>query len=173
MSRYTVALACAAALAVLTAGSAVALPADTAPSGRAPAAATAPSNTYVLAPQDTPDQWLGDADYYGSVVCKASRLWYGDARDNAVWQTTTNGDGTISLVNLDIHGNRERLQNVGEGILVSDATGDASHWYKIAGPSGTFTLQNKATRRYLAVNAAGTVLGALSAYWWYMVNTLP
>ncbi|MGW3909936.1 hypothetical protein ACWEBX_00160 [Streptomyces sp. NPDC005070] len=173
MSRYTAALSCAAALAVLTTGSAVALPADTAHARTAPAAVTAQANTYVLAPQDQPDLWLGDADYYGSVLCKASRSWYGDARDNAIWQTTSNSDGSISLVNMDTQGNRERLRNVGEGILVSVGDGDAFHWFKVAGPAGTFGLRNKATGRYLAFTAAGTVLGAVNAYWWFMVNTLP
>ncbi|MFD5517834.1 hypothetical protein [Streptomyces sp. NPDC127066] len=173
MSRYTAALSCAAALTVLVAGSAAALPADTAPAGPAPAVAFRQPNTYVLAPQDQPDLWLGDNDYYGEVVCKASRLWYGGAHDNAVWQTTNNNDGSVTLVNMDAEGNRQSLRNVGQGVLVSEGTGDAFHWFKVAGPSGTFGLRNKATGRYLAFTAAGGVLGAVNAYWWYMVNTLP
>ncbi|MGC4983359.1 hypothetical protein OG410_31860 [Streptomyces sp. NBC_00659] len=173
MSRYTAALSCAAALAVLTAGSAAALPADTAPAGPAHAAVAAQANTYVLAPQDKPDLWLGDLDYHGLVVCKASRLWYGEGRDNAVWQITNNNDGSVSLVNMDSQGNRERLLSTREEVLISEGTGDAFNWFRVAGPSGTFGLKNKATGRYLAFTAAGGVLGAVNAYWWYMVNTLP
>ncbi|MFE1291780.1 hypothetical protein [Streptomyces sp. NPDC058751] len=171
MSRYTAALSCAAALAVLTAGSAAALPADTAPPGPVPAAVAMQPNTYVLAPQDQPDLWLGDIDYYGLVTCKASRLWYGEGRDNAVWQMTNNNDGSVSLVNMDSHGNRERLLSRRDEVLISEGTGDIFNWFRVAGPAGTFGLKNKATGRYLAFNAAGAVVGAVNAYWWYMVNT--
>ncbi|MFE9775774.1 hypothetical protein ACFYOV_29780 [Streptomyces sp. NPDC005931] len=174
MSRYTVALACAAALTVLMAGSAAAAPDDTEQAGPARTAVTAQAgNTYVLAPQDKPDLWLGDADYYGTVVCRASRLWYGGGRDDAIWRMSSNSDGSVSLLNMDAEQYGQSLRAAGDAILVSQGYGDAFHWYTVAGPSGSVALRNKVTGRYLAATAAGVVVSAAQAYWWYMVNTLP
>ncbi|KOG75577.1 MULTISPECIES: hypothetical protein [Streptomyces] len=174
MRRYTAALACAAALTVLTAGSAAAVPADAPQARPASAAATIQQgHTYVLAPQDKPDQWLGDADYYGSVMCQASRLWYGNRHDDAVWLQTSNADGSITLVNTDAEQVGRTLQSQGEGVFIRDGNGDAAHWFKTVGPGGAVSLRNKLSGRYLTLSAAGTVVAAVNAYWWYMVNTIP
>ncbi|MGW7550568.1 hypothetical protein [Streptomyces rimosus] len=174
MRRYTAALACAAALTVLTAGSAAAVPADAPQARPASAAATIQQgHTYVLAPRDKPDYWLGDADYFGSVVCQASRLWYGNRHDDAVWLQTNNADGSITLLNTDAEQTGRTLQSQGEGVFLGDGNGAAAHWFRVVGPGGAVSLRNALTGRYLAATAAGAVATAVNAYWWYMVNTIP
>ncbi|MFD9338565.1 hypothetical protein ACFWBF_29820 [Streptomyces sp. NPDC060028] len=159
MNRRIATVACAAALTFLAAGTASAAPPQ-------------PGQTYVMAPRDTPDQWLGDNDWMGSVVCQASRLWYGSRHDNAVWQVTGHGDGSISLVNMDAEQNRMSLASAGGGIRIDEGNGEQFNWDVIAGPGGTVALQNRQTRRFLSV-AAGTVVGAVQAYYWYMTNARP
>ncbi|MBW5481925.1 hypothetical protein [Streptomyces bambusae] len=166
-ARHTAALACAAALTVLAAGSASATPAP------APAQQPTPGQTYVMAPQERPDQWLGDADYYGEIVCRASRLWYGNRHDDAVWRISGNNDGSISLVNTDAEQFGQSLTAAGDAIFIQQGQGDAYHWYTVAGPGGTVALRNKVTGRYLMATATGAVVSAVNAYWWYMVNTRP
>ncbi|MGP3686824.1 hypothetical protein ACTVZO_19290 [Streptomyces sp. IBSNAI002] len=184
MNRRIAAVACAAALTVIAGGTASAAPAPAAPDAAAPAAAFAaalgsvgamavtPGQTYVMAPRDAPDQWLGDNDYFGSVVCQASRLWYGSRHDNAVWRVAGNNDGSISLVNMDASQNSMSLASAGDGIRIDEGTGDSFHWDVVAGPGGTVALQNRQTRRFLSV-VAGTVVGAAQAYYWYMTNARP
>lgn len=173
MNRRIAGVACAAALTVIAAGTASAAPApapDSAPVGAMQW--PTPGQTYVLAPQNAPDQWLGDADYFGQVVCKASRLWYGGQHDNAVWQVTGNNDGTISLVNMDAEQNRQSLASAGDAIRIDEGHGDEFNWIVTAGPSGTVALKNKRTNKFLTLAAAG-VVGAAQTFHWYMVNQRP
>lgn len=169
MNRRIAAVACAAALTVSAASAASAAPA---PASVGVTAGPTPGQTYVIAPQNAPDQWIGDNDYFGSVVCQASRLWYGSRHDNAVWQVTGNNDGTISLVNMDAEQNRQSLASSGSAIHIGEGQGDQFHWYVTAGPGGTVALQNKRTRQFLTLAAAG-VVGAAQAFHWYMVNQRP
>lgn len=173
MNRRTAAVACAAALTVIAAGTASAAPAPApAPASVGMMAPPVPGRTYVVAPQDMPDQWLGDNDYFGMVVCQASRLWSGDRRDDALWQVTGNGDGSISLVNMDAAQDRWKLASAGDGIRIGEGNGEQFHWDVVAGPGGTVALQNRQTRRFLSI-VAGTVVGAVQAYYWYMSNARP
>ncbi|MCY0921626.1 MULTISPECIES: hypothetical protein [unclassified Streptomyces] len=98
---------------------------------------------------------------------------YGNRHDDAVWQVGGNNDGTLSLLNRDAEQFGQSLQGVGNGILVSQGQGDSFHWYTVAGPGGSVALRNKVTGRYLKATAAGAVVSATNAYWWYMVNTRP
>ncbi|MBT2546375.1 hypothetical protein J7E99_38370 [Streptomyces sp. ISL-44] len=175
MNRRIAAVACAAALTVIAAGTASAAPAPAPVAASASVGVTAaptPGQTYVMAPRDAPDQWLGDADYFGSVVCQASRLWYGSRHDDAVWQVTGNNDGSISLVNMDAEQNRYSLASSGTGIRIDQGHGDEFNWEVVAGPGGTVALQNKKTSRFLSL-VAGTVVGAAQAFYWYMTNQRP
>ncbi|MCX5013282.1 MULTISPECIES: hypothetical protein [unclassified Streptomyces] len=175
MNRRIAAVACAAALTSIAAGTASAAPAPAPASASASVGVMAPpvpGRTYVVAPQDTPDQWLGDNDWFGSVVCQASRLWSGDRRDDALWRVTGNNDGSISLVNMDAAQNGWSLASSGEGIRIAEGNGEEFHWDVVAGPGGTVALQNRQTRRFLSI-VAGTVVGAAQAYYWYMTNARP
>ncbi|MEV6956782.1 hypothetical protein [Streptomyces sp. NPDC051183] len=125
-----------------------------------------------MAPKDTPDQWLGDNDWMGSVVCQASRLWYGSRHDNAVWRVAGHADGSISLVNMDAADDEWKLASAGEGIRVAEGGGDQFNWDVVAGPGGSVALQNRQTRRFLSV-VAGAVVGTFQAYYWYMTNARP
>ncbi|WP_374775252.1 hypothetical protein OG756_22520 [Streptomyces sp. NBC_01310] len=179
MNRRIAAVACAAALTVIAGGTASAAPA---PASAAPAPASAgpalasvgvtavtPGQTYVMAPRDAPDQWLGDNDYYGEIACKASRFWFGNWRDNAIWQVVGNNDGSISLVNMDAADDRLSLASAGQAVRVGLGHGPEFNWDVVAGPGGTVALQNRRTRQFLSI-VAGTVVGAAQAYYWYMTN---
>ncbi len=172
MNRRIAAVACAAALTVIAGGTASAAPAPAPASASVGVMAVTPGQTYVMAPRDAPDQWLGDNDYFGSVVCQASRLWYGSRHDNAVWRVAGNNDGSISLVNMDASQSSFSLASAGEAIRIDQGTGESFHWDVVAGPGGSVALQNRQTRRFLSV-VAGTVVGAAQAYYWYMTNARP
>ncbi|MFD8750008.1 hypothetical protein ACFV0O_03325 [Kitasatospora sp. NPDC059577] len=122
--------------------------------------------SYVLAPQQAPDQWLGE-NGWNDIVAQTSRLWYGAQQySHALWTARVSG-GVVGLENAEFHGS---LQDDNGAVEANWGNGDAFGWTAVAGPSGSVALQNRATGRYLALNAANAAVMATGIYYWYLVN---
>ncbi|MGE7437744.1 hypothetical protein [Kitasatospora sp. NPDC001175] len=153
------------------------VPLGTAEAGASPMPATARAQTaaalaaitdgqhYVLAPQQAPDQWLGENNW-DSIVAQPSRLWYGNQYHHALWTARDAGNGAVELQNYDFGGS---LQDSG-AVEANWGQGGTWDWIAVGGPGGTVALRNRVTNRFLALNAQNVAVMATGAFYWYLVN---
>ncbi|MEU3569931.1 hypothetical protein AB0E96_16135 [Kitasatospora sp. NPDC036755] len=133
------------------------------------AAGITPGQSYVLSPQNAPDQWLGE-NAWNSITTQASRWWYGqDQYHHALWTARDGGNGAIEFQNFDFGGS---LQDDGGAVEANWGNGGSWDWVTVAGPSGTVALRNRATNRYLAL-AGNTAVMTAGAFYWFVVNAHP
>ncbi|MFJ9690833.1 hypothetical protein [Kitasatospora sp. NPDC101183] len=146
----------------------VAAPNATPASASVALAAITDGQNYVLAPQNAPDQWLGEYAW-NHIGTQASRMWYGDSYHNALWTAHT-VNGAVELQNYGFAG--QGLEDDNGAVEANWGHGNTWEWATVAGPGGTVALKNRATGRYLALAGNAAVM-ATTAFYWFVVNAHP